>query len=237
MITAIGNNFGAGEITFKAYSSADILVLNGKVDVDVSAPEFVAASQLEIYLPNQPMRKSAETAVYMLINKQDIPPFATIIRCRLKNSNTLVIEKCSLYQNYGNFSLLFCCAMVPKGEVGPFSFEGVTTATLQAQSGYEILNRSNCVVREHWAALFIEFSNCYTTQGPINFYFQILGLPDDIEADVPIISYNNEGYDGNPIMIANVVGPQFSIISPNYEVAKQRGVKFIKAFFVRGDNA
>ena len=55
MITATGNNFGAGTITFRAYSTEDILVLNGKVEVDVSSQAFLNASQLEIYLPNQPM--------------------------------------------------------------------------------------------------------------------------------------------------------------------------------------
>ena len=52
MITATGNNFGAGTITFRAYSTEDILVLNGKVEVDVSSQAFLNASQLEIYLPN-----------------------------------------------------------------------------------------------------------------------------------------------------------------------------------------
>lgn len=236
MIIATGNNFGAGEIKLKAYSTADILVLNGKVDIDVSDPEFLAASQLEIFLPNQPMRKSAETAVYMVGKRQNILPCATLVKCRLKNHNTLVIEKCRLYQYYGNFSLLFCCAMVPKGEVGPFNFEGVTQVSVSSQTATVDIQKSSCVVRDKWAALFIEFGYCKTAERQQDFDFTVTGLPSDIAADVPIIEPRSSGYDGCPIMIANVVGTHFDIVSPSYDASSPYMGKFMKAFFVRGDN-
>ena len=230
MITAIGNNFGAGLIKFKAYSTENILVLNGKVDVDVTNPDFLAASQLEIYLPDQPIRKSAETVVYMLMKREETLPCATVLRCRL------VIEKCSLYQEYGNFSLLFYCAMVPKGEVGPFTFEGVTQLSASSETGSVSIDRSVCVVHEHWVGLFIKFLYCKTSYQGADFDFIVTGLPDDIVADVPIIEWDNSGYKGNPVMIANVVGPHFSIVAPSFDASNNHTGKFTKAFFVRGDN-
>lgn len=236
MITATGNNFGAGTITFRAYSTEDILVLNGKVEVDVSSQAFLNASQLEIYLPNQPMRKSAETAVFMVGKKQGILPTATLVKCRLKNNNTLVIEKCRLYQYYGNFSLVFCCAMVPKGEVGPFTYEGATSISISSQNATVGIFKSTCVVREHWACIFLLFAACKTEERQQDFDFTITGLPNDISGEVPIINPRNSGYDGNPVMMATVNGPVFSVVSPSYDASDPYDGKFFKAFFVRGDN-
>ena len=237
MITATGNNFGAGAITFRAYSTEDILVLNGKVEVDVTSPEFLAASQLEIYLPTQPMRKSAETSVFMVGKRQNILPTATLAKCRLKNYNTLVIEKCPVYQYYGNFSLVFCCAMVPKGEVGPFTIEGETNISISSENATVGIQKSTCIVRDHWASLFLLFAECKTPEREHDFSFTITGLPNDISGEVPIINPRNSGYTGNPVMMATVNGPVFSVVSPSYDASDPYNGKFMKAFFVRGDNS
>ncbi len=237
MITATGNNFGAGTISFKAYASADVVVLNGKIDVDVTTPEFLAASQLEIYLPDLPMRKSADTAVFMEMTRQGNLPFATIAKARLKNYNTLVIEKCRLYEYYGNFSLIFACAFVPKGEVGPFTFEGITEISASSSDATVDLYHKTCVVRDNWVALFIEFSNCHAAERTDPFSFTITGLPNDIAAEVPIMVPYGSGYDGTVIMQATVNGPSFSVAAPSYDAGGPYSGKFMKAFFVRGDQS
>ena len=51
MITAIGNNFGAGQISLKDYQNEKLVVLNGKFSFNNKAEAFLSASVLEIYLP------------------------------------------------------------------------------------------------------------------------------------------------------------------------------------------
>ncbi len=237
MITAIGNNFGAGTITFKAYSSPDILVLNGRIDVSASDPDFLAAEELEIYLPDQPMKKSADTAVYLGMKMTTTWPFATIVKARLKNYNTIVIEKCPLYPFYGDFSLIFACAFVPKGEVGPFTIEGVTAVSATSSDATINVRHSTCVVREHWASLFMAFNSLTGPDETSPFSFNVTGLPDDIEAEIPIIAHGGYQYSGSPIMMANVSGTLFQIPQPlEVPMSPYTGI-FLKAFFVRGDNA
>ena len=236
MITAIGNNFGAGPITFKAYSSADILVLNGQVDVSASDPAFLAAKELEIYLPDQPMRKSAETAVYLVMRKQSSAPFATIVKARIRGGNTICIEKCRLYQYYGDFTLVFACAFVPRGEVGPFTFEGVTAVSASIEDGEAQVWKSNCVVREHWVSLFMDLNPLHGAEEDEPFSFEVAGLPNDIHAEIPIMCYGRANSTGTYVMLAEVTGPRFQVINPGYQELWPYGTKFLKAFFVRGDN-
>ena len=236
MITSTGNNFGAGAISFKSYGCADIVVLNGKVEVSASAPEFLAASTLEIYVPDLPMRKSALTSVFMVMRRGTSLPFATIVKAWIKNKNTICVEKCRLYQYYGDFSLLFACAFVPKGEVGPFSYEGITTVTASSSDATIQLAKSSCIIREHWVSLFALF---YSLNGPERtdaFSFTMPELPGDIAAEIPIVVHGGDGYDGSVIMMAEVSGPVFSVPAPSYDAGGPYGTKFLKAFFVRGDN-
>lgn len=236
MITATGNNFGAGAITLKAYATADIVVLNGSVDVDASSQAFLDASVLEIYVPDLPMRKSALTSVFMVMKRQGTLPFATIVQARIKNKNTIAIEKCRLYQYYGNFSLNFCSAFVPKGEVGPFTIEGETSITASSENATVNLYKSSCVIREHWVSIFALFNSLNGPERTDPFSFTMPQLPSDIAADIPIVVHGGSGYDGSVIMMAAVSGQTFSVVSPSYDAGMPYGTKFFKAFFVRGDN-
>lgn len=237
MITATGNNFGAGTITFKAYATSDIVVLNGSVDVNASSQAFLDASILEIYVPDLPMRKSAPTAVFMVMKKQGTLPFATLVEARIKNKNTIAIEKCRLYQYYGNFTLNFCCAFVPKGEVGPFSIEGETSITASSDNATVDLYKSTCVIRPNWVSVFAQFNSLNGPERTDPFSFTIPQMPSDIAADIPIVVHNSDGYDGSVIMMAEVSGQTFSVPAPSYDAGMQYGTKFFKAFFVRGDNS
>ncbi len=236
MITATGNNFGAGAITFKAYSTAEILVLNGKVEVAASDPAFRAATELEIYLPNQPMKKSAETAVYMVMIKKGAGPFATIVQAKLKNYNTISIEKCPLYQTYGDFTLVFACAFVPKGKVG--LIEQSPYCNVSASSfDYTVTTIWHYIrVTEHWVALFLSFSELYGEDrtAPLSFYAS--GVPSDVCAEIPIIVHGSQDYDGSVIMMAEVNGASFNIPEPSYDAGDPKAHKFLKAVFVREEN-
>ena len=64
-IIATGNNFGAGDIRFQAFIEENYLILNSEVSFDPSNAAYQAVSQLEIYVPDLPLEKSAITGMLM----------------------------------------------------------------------------------------------------------------------------------------------------------------------------
>ena len=69
MITLTMNNFGCGSITLKDYQSAAICVLNGKITVDPTHPDYMAATRLELDLPADfAMPKSAMSTAILVSN-------------------------------------------------------------------------------------------------------------------------------------------------------------------------
>ena len=119
---------------------------------------------------------------------------------------------------------------------GSFSYEGITTVTASSSDATIQLAKSSCIIREHWVSLFALF---YSLNGPERtdaFSFTMPELPGDIAAEIPIVVHGGDGYDGSVIMMAEVSGPVFSVPAPSYDAGGPYGTKFLKAFFVRGDN-
>ena len=52
MFNSTGNNFGAGQISFKDYQAETYVVLNSKFSFDPTNADYQACEQLEIYVPD-----------------------------------------------------------------------------------------------------------------------------------------------------------------------------------------
>ena len=70
MITAIGNNFGAGQISLKDYQNEKLVVLNGKFSFNNKTEAFLSASVLEIYLPELSIPKSGMSGCYIMFESE-----------------------------------------------------------------------------------------------------------------------------------------------------------------------
>lgn len=115
MITATGNNFGAGTIQLKDYQSDKMIILNGRVPLDPSQADYEAASQLEIYVPDLMLPKSTTTAVFLHGLSWE-KKYVTAVRSWIKNKNTIVLEKPPIFRRASDGPVLdFLCAYVPKG--------------------------------------------------------------------------------------------------------------------------
>lgn len=51
-ITAISNNFGAGEISFRTLQKDSIVIMTGEVSVNTAHPQYLSAQVLEITVPS-----------------------------------------------------------------------------------------------------------------------------------------------------------------------------------------
>ena len=65
MFNSTGNNFGAGQISFKDYQASNYVVLNSKFTFDPTNADYQACGQLEIYVPDLSIDRSAVGAVFV----------------------------------------------------------------------------------------------------------------------------------------------------------------------------
>ena len=64
MFNSTGNNFGAGQITFKDYQAENYVVLNSKFSFDPTNADYQACEQLYIYVLALSIDRSALVAVF-----------------------------------------------------------------------------------------------------------------------------------------------------------------------------
>ncbi len=126
-ITSIGNNFGHSEgMEFNAFLSENVIVLNGRFNVDTASEEFRSAKALEVYLPQLPMVKSAVSNAYIRASVtvwqgtrfERTESIGTVVKAWIKGGNTLCIEKFAEYDGNGSFEILLCSMFTTKGYQG-----------------------------------------------------------------------------------------------------------------------
>ena len=235
MITATGNNFGAYTIQLKDYQSDKMVVLNGRLELNPESEEYIAAKQLEIYVPDLSIPKSTMTAVFQH-GKSWSRPMVTALKSWIKDKNTIVIEKPIVLKSASaEPELDFFCAYVPKGV--RFTPEGMTPTPLTLENA-SLANMSivyqHCFVTDHWVFLAIQVRGTKTETEGDEFAFTLNGLPNDIAADVPFFfnaySYSEDGSYEVPVHITGNQLTCFGVIGTNWS---QGGVMETRVFIVR----
>lgn len=69
MFNSIGNNFGAGQITFKDYQAENYVVLNAKFTFDPTNADYQVCDQLKIYVPDLTIDRSAVGGVLSALSR------------------------------------------------------------------------------------------------------------------------------------------------------------------------
>lgn len=100
MFNSTGNNFGAGQITFKDYQASNYVVLNSKFTFDPTNADYQACDQLEIYVPDLTIDRSAVGGVFIRFVEDyhyswggSVYDGGTVLKSWIKDKNTIVIEK------------------------------------------------------------------------------------------------------------------------------------------------
>ena len=110
MFKSISNNFGSPEITFRDFQTDRYIVLNARFSYDPATEGYLAASELEIKVPGLSLSKSTDAGVLAVYRDErtyqwsDTPSryhFATVLRSRIRDRNTLCIEKLTDFDGYG----------------------------------------------------------------------------------------------------------------------------------------
>ena len=106
MFVSTSNNFGAGQIQFKDYQCNLYVVLNAKFTVNTSSPAYLAASRMEIKVPDLSIGRSVEVPVSIhfkdrrTINGETVNcDGGTVLISKVADKNTIVIERHRLFDN------------------------------------------------------------------------------------------------------------------------------------------
>ena len=234
IINAIANNFGTGAIQFKAFCSEDLIILNGSFIASFNPYSPQAPSQMEVSVPDLPFGTSEKTAVY--VRGMNENGEAVSIACTwIKDKNTIAIEIPNL-PNWGiDKKYEFNCAFVPNGRHSMI-FSGSTTELSLANGPAACrIKDQQCIVRPDWVSLFIGFDELRCAQANTQFSFDLVGLPNDIDADFPLISnvpgvYNTGSFDAK----CHISGNRVTCEGLCHAANDAGGSTFLKAFFVRG---
>lgn len=236
MITATGNNFGAGTIQLKDYQSDKMIIINGRVPLDPSQEDYEAASQLEIYVPDLTLEKSTTTAVFLHGLTWEMK-YVTAVRSWIKDKNTIVLEKPPIFRSAGSSPVLdFLCAYVPKGvrfdiqDMALTSLAIADSTSESAEIGYQ-----QCLITDNWVSLAIQLVGFRGENEGDPFSLRLTGLPNDIAADVPFFfnSYTNS-YPGSFEIPMTIEGDQLSCTGAT-GVHHSDGTRIeTKVFLIRG---
>lgn len=176
-ITATGNNFGAGDISFRAFFEENYLILNSEVTFDPSNAAYQAVSQLEIYVPDLPIEKSAVTGMLMF-GTLNSKKYGTVIKSWIQDKNTIVVEKVTAWDHNDTVTLVFSNSFVPRNVKGSINVLPWKFVTLLETVGKISTYQNYWTFTDEWVFMAITFGKIEQVDGDTNVSFKIKNLPE-----------------------------------------------------------
>ena len=97
MITALSNNFGAGEIQLMDFQKDGLVVLNGAFEFDPANAAYLAAQVLEIKVSRLMINKSTNAVVY-LVDIGNQMPHATAKRSPVLQLRPHIVKYINIFK-------------------------------------------------------------------------------------------------------------------------------------------
>lgn len=191
MITSTGNNFGAGQISFKDYQCERLVVLNGKFSFNNKSEAFKSASVLEVYLPELSIPRSGMSGCYITF-EVDGKFYCTTIKTWQKNPTTICFEKLDYWSDQTDEYTIYVLSMyVPKGQRGIFEFGDKVRLTLTnttSDNRYDYY--STCYIEENWCMIGMNTGSFDTEIDPFDDIVNLEGFPTDVDIELPFVGDN-----------------------------------------------
>jgi len=207
MITSIGNNFGADEITLKDFQSEKLVVLNGKFSFNNKSEAFKAASVLEFYVPALSIPRSGMSAGYIMF-EADGKFYGTTVKTWVKNQNTVCIEKLDYWSDQTDEYTIYLVNMyVPKGQRGVFECGKETRLKLTnttSDNRYDYFH--GCYIDDNWCMIALTTGSYDTKSQPYDDIVTLEGFPTDVDIELPFVGDNINGVQkyGTDMLEANI---------------------------------
>jgi len=204
MFNSTGNNFGAGVIAFKDVQESNYIVLNAKFTCSPQSAEYQAAEVLEITVPALSIARSTIAGVVARYKERGTSygyPYiydgGTVLKSWVKDANTLCIEKLPVFDDQAELIIyiqtLYC--MLGQGGNASKGKEKRITATSEDNALRFSTSYSFCVVFEKWIFYHMMFDGASWALRNLDWEAFFDTLPDNVNADVPVIASYNYGND------------------------------------------
>ncbi len=180
MITATGNNFGAGEIVLKDYQRDHIIIFNGEVKFDPSNEAYRKADVLEIYFPDLSLNKSSLSGILMH-GSASPRPRGTCVKTWIKDCNTVCVEKVTAWDDEDEITLAFACAYVPKGQHRAFEPMDWMRVSLQNTVGSVSTGQTYWTMCDDWAWIALTFNSIQQPDADTYVSFDVKDFPEDLD--------------------------------------------------------
>ena len=200
IFNSTGNNFGAGQISFKSHQEENYVVLNAKFKYDPTNEAYLNADVLDIYVPDLSIDRSAISSVFLMFQDRYssysspwINDGGTVLKSWIKDKNTLCIEKLTNFDSKGEITIYILTLYTMLGRGGN-PIRGTQTRLSPTSDGnYLSWGYDTFFVEfEHWVFLHMEFSGCSYAYRKLPWVCQLPNFPTDITADVPFCGGGNQ---------------------------------------------
>ena len=232
MITSIANNIGIEQVTFKSYESSTLTVLTGRFSIDLTAPEYQAATVIEFKFQNLVMKKSAQTYVWLMASGVT-PNRGTILRSWLKD-NSLFIERISAFDNRGPLTIFVCSAYALPGQRGVLD-KGIIRHPLPYGLPDGIQNNEAYGYNsEDYVFLCVRFNRFWANDGSLDIEFSLADTFDDVEAYFPLVYPESMGHtNGAPMTMVHLANATITCTNVNDVGCTKNPGQFFTAFIAR----
>lgn len=217
-LTSISNNIGIAQVSFKAYQTGTLTVLNGTFTVDPTSAEWQAASEIEFCFADLVMQKSNVSQVYIKdsleAHKYDDGNRGTVLRSWIRN-NKLVIEKVSKFDGNGVLTVIVCSAYVTGAQRVAVKKEGFVTTGITNQPTQCYIDKKNLMVRDGYVFGVFTFTKFKPNSGETTQQFDITGMPTDVTADICVVYPNaSTSTEGAVVSLGHIENGHFSTDLP-----------------------
>jgi len=245
MFNSTGNNFGAGQIRFKSYQASNYVVLNAKFSFDPTNEDYQACEQLEIYVPDLSIDRSAVAGVFVRFEDKKEYSWGTYtydggtaLKSWIKDKNTIVIEKQTWFDEYGPL-IIYIQTLYPQLNQGANVIKGTRQRlTVTSEGNYlRFSGDTFVVVFDNWVFMHLLFSNCAYDHRDLPWEATFQEMPADVTADVPVPGGGNQYHQDclgmGECHIENGVFTMSDRVIGFWDTGND---PFAFAFLVRGDN-
>lgn len=232
MITSIANNIGIEQVSFKSYETATLTVLTGRFNIDLTAPEYQAATVIEFKFQSLVMKKSAKSYVWLMASGVT-PNRGTILKSWIKD-NSLFIERITEFDTRGPLTIFVCTAYAMPGQRGTIEKGTIRNPIPYGQPAGIQLNSAYGYNSDGYVFLCLRFNKFSADDGSVDIEFDLADTFDDWEAYFPLV-YPNSMTDssGQLMTMAHISGAHFSCTNITDLGATKNSGQFFVIFVAR----
>ncbi len=235
MITSISNNIGIQQASFKAYQTATLTVLTGRFNIDLTAPEYQAATVIEFKFQSLVMAKSATTYVWLMASGVT-PTRGTILKSWIRD-NSLFIERINAFDDKGPLTILVCSAYALPGQRGTLEKGTIRSMMPYGHPSGIKVKESYGYNSDGYSFVCVRFSKFAPDDGSTDIEFDLSDSYSDVEGYFPLV-YPDSGSNNNgaPMTLVHLDGGHLTCTNISGITYTNNDGQFFIAFIAREHN-